>query len=75
MDYNKSNTFKKKKSERKNTKCLISFHSQINQGLNVNNDFKEDKEYNNLINDEESSNTSEDDNEDLKVYKFEKRRR
>ena len=61
----------KKKSERKNTNCLISFHSQINQSLNVNNDFKEDKEYSNLINDEESSNLSEDDNEDMKVSKFE----
>ena len=36
----------------------------------MNNDFKEDKEYNNLINEEESSNTSEDDNEEVKVFKF-----
>ena len=62
---------KKKKSESKKTSCLISFHSQVNQSLNINNDFKEDKEFNYLINDDENSNTSEDENEDMKIYKFE----
>ena len=62
---------KKKKSESKKTSCLISFHSQVNQSLNINNDFKEDKEFNYLINDDDNSNTSEDENEDMKVYKFE----
>ena len=55
----------KKNIEIKNTNCLISFHSQINESINVNNDFKEDKDnYNNLIDDDdESSNLTEE--EDL----------
>ena len=49
----------KKNIENKNTNCLISFHSQINESLNVNSDFKEDKDYNNLIDDDESSSLTE----------------
>ena len=59
----------KKKLERKNTNCLISFHSQANQSLNVNNDFKEDIDYNNILDENESSDISEND-EDMKVCVF-----
>ena len=52
-----------KKLERKNTNCLISFHSQINDSLNVNKDFKEEN-YKNLIEDGDSSITSEEENEE-----------
>ena len=55
----------KKDFEIKNTKCLISYHSQINEILNVNNDFKEDKDYNNLIEDECSSSEEEEENEQI----------
>ena len=54
----------KKDLERKNTNCLISYHSQINESLNVNNDFKEDKDYANLIEGEDSSNDEEEEEND-----------
>ena len=54
-----------KKLERKNTNCLISFHSKINESLNVNKDFREENEfYKNLIEDGDSSITSEEENEE-----------
>ena len=53
------------KLERKNTNCLISFHSKINESLNVNKDFREENEYyKNLIEEGDSSITSEDENEE-----------
>ena len=51
-----------KEMERKNTNCLISYYSQVNESLNVNSDFKEDKDYQNLI-EEDSSSDEEEENE------------
>ena len=55
-----------KKLDRKNTNCLISYHSQINESLNINNDFREDRDYyKNLIGDEDSDITEdEEENEE-----------
>ena len=54
----------KKRLERKNTNCLISHHSQINESLNVNNDFKENKEYYKyLIEEDDSSDITENEEE------------
>ena len=53
-----------KKLERKNTNCLISFHSQVNESLNINNDFKEDKQYQKLIEDNTSENEEENEEEE-----------
>ena len=65
----------KKKLEQKDTNCLISYHTQINESLNVNED------YNNYKNDDDSSSESsntdvceendndEEDNEDEKNNK------
>ena len=53
------------KLDRKNTNCLISYHSQINESLNINNDFKEDNEYyKNLIGDDDSDKTEDEEEEE-----------
>ncbi len=50
------------KNERRNTNCLISYHSQIKESLNINNDFKEDKQIDQLI--DNNSNISENQEEE-----------
>ena len=47
---------KKKKIEQKDTNCLISYHSKINQSLNINEDYNNNYE-NNDDNSSDSSNT------------------
>ena len=47
---------KKKKIEQKDTNCLISYHSKINQSLNINEDYN----YNNYENNDENSSDSSD---------------
>ena len=48
--------------ERRNTNCLISYHSQMNESLNINSDFKEDQQYAKLI--ESNSNVNENEEEE-----------
>ena len=61
-----------KKLERRNTNCLISYHSQINESLNINNDFKEYKQYEKLI-DNKSDDISENQEEEEEDEEEEKK--
>jgi hypothetical protein len=61
-----------KKFERRNTNCLISYHSQINESLNINNDFKEYKQYEKLI-DNKSDDISENQEEEEEDEEEEKK--